>query len=391
MNLSPRIRALIVSLIQGTATGITFATYAPFLRENGLSHTQANLCNACYFITNAVLEIPTGILADHFGRRRCLLISYVLGTIGALVYGSSHTVLGFIASEIILAGSASLAGSTLESWLTESQAHHGIPEVQADRAQGHLQVVRQLSLVLVPFLGTLAWSHDKAYPWFIMAGLQALAFVLALVLLDNSGDSKPKHRLTLHQLQESCLVATKLPQVQLILLIGGGITFGISGANMQWQEHFTQLTGTKDSIAWIGGFLIGGGHVIGSLLSNLLFEKIPTRWLLILLPLLSGVFLLIASLPAIVPALTGFLFYEILIGSRKAIFTRATNECAEAGNRTTVQSLKNMPSHLAGALGLLINGLITDRSSILHGWIFASVCFMLVACAGFIISRPRKG
>ena len=47
-----------------------------FLRDAGLNYTQIGLLISFQLITQNILEIPAGILADSMGRRRTLMASF---------------------------------------------------------------------------------------------------------------------------------------------------------------------------------------------------------------------------------------------------------------------------------------------------------------------------
>ncbi|MDP2873640.1 MAG: MFS transporter [Bacillota bacterium] len=60
----------------------------PVIQEQwGLSKAQLGLLNSAFFLMYTLMQVPTGVLADRFGRRRLLLPGYLVHGLGAAVSG----------------------------------------------------------------------------------------------------------------------------------------------------------------------------------------------------------------------------------------------------------------------------------------------------------------
>ncbi len=85
---------------------------ALYYAENGLSDFDIFILQAIYSCSVALLEIPSGYLADVVGRKKTLLTGAILGTIGFVIYSVSHSFWGFVLAEIILGlGGSCISGS----------------------------------------------------------------------------------------------------------------------------------------------------------------------------------------------------------------------------------------------------------------------------------------
>ena len=73
-----------------------------FYQENGLSLRDVLTLQAIYSIAIIVLEIPSGYLADVWGRKNTIILGAILGTLGFAVYSFSYGFLGFLIAELIL-------------------------------------------------------------------------------------------------------------------------------------------------------------------------------------------------------------------------------------------------------------------------------------------------
>ncbi|MGX9347127.1 MFS transporter [Microbacterium sp. KNMS] len=64
--------------------------------EWGLSRTELGLMSTVFFLTYALMQIPTGYIADRFGRVRVVVVGYVLFGIGTILSGFASTFLIFL-------------------------------------------------------------------------------------------------------------------------------------------------------------------------------------------------------------------------------------------------------------------------------------------------------
>jgi len=88
------------------------AFFILFLIDQGLSFTQIGVLYAVREISINLLEIPSGILADTFGRRRALLISFTSYIASFVIFYFSHNFIFFLMAFILFgAGDAFRSGT----------------------------------------------------------------------------------------------------------------------------------------------------------------------------------------------------------------------------------------------------------------------------------------
>jgi len=104
---------------------IISAIYATYMIKHGLNLFEINVVNVTFFVTLFLCEIPTGVFADVFGRKKSFIIECSLISVGMFVYGCSDSILGFIFAEVISAVGATFHTGAFQSWLVDSLKHHG--------------------------------------------------------------------------------------------------------------------------------------------------------------------------------------------------------------------------------------------------------------------------
>ena len=88
-----------------------------FFLARGLSFTQMALLNTVYAVTAVLCDIPTGALADRFGRRRAMIAGALSMALGCFIDYRSHTFSGFALGEGLLALGLTLSSGADSAYL----------------------------------------------------------------------------------------------------------------------------------------------------------------------------------------------------------------------------------------------------------------------------------
>ncbi|MDF2731022.1 MAG: Major Facilitator Superfamily transporter, partial [Acidimicrobiia bacterium] len=115
---------LILLLLQTLAASLIWGINTLFLLDAGLSITEAFVANAGYTAGMVIFEVPTGVIADTFGRRT----SFMLGAATLLVTTAAYLGLWYLeapigwwilVSVLIGLGFTFFSGAT-EAWLVDA-------------------------------------------------------------------------------------------------------------------------------------------------------------------------------------------------------------------------------------------------------------------------------
>jgi len=152
-----------------------FAVHAPSLR-GGEDLVLVGIALGAYGLTQAMLQIPFGIAADRYGRKRVILAGLVLFATGSFVAAAAHDIWLTIAGRVIQGtGAISAAVMALAADLTrEEQRTKTMAMIGAS-----IGLVFALSLVLGPEL----YRKIGMGGIFALTGLLALAGIAVLYKL----------------------------------------------------------------------------------------------------------------------------------------------------------------------------------------------------------------
>lgn len=96
VNIKKQISALYLSSVLGNLS-LTGAWVA-ILAARGYSLVEIGFAETVFHITSLVFEIPSGVLADVFGRKTMLLVSSIMRMIGNIIMIASHNLFMVCAS-----------------------------------------------------------------------------------------------------------------------------------------------------------------------------------------------------------------------------------------------------------------------------------------------------
>lgn len=193
MNLSKENVYYGIILFMGVSINATGAYYVLFLRDIGLSFSQIALLNTVYMVMHVLIEYPSGVMADKYGRK----LTYVLGiTLHAVYYtgvGLSRTYIPIaIAYAVGGTGMAFISG-TLMAWMVD--------EVTKEKGRDHVKFVFGRVPVFTGIAGavsgiiaSLVVGYGLNMPFLAAGGFGFVTALLAVVLMnENYGSVKIRY------------------------------------------------------------------------------------------------------------------------------------------------------------------------------------------------------
>src|SRR5918995_3896875 len=123
---------LTLTLLSTLAASFIWGINTLFLLDAGLNTAEASTANAFFTAGMVIFEVPTGVVADTWGRRTSYLLgagTLLLSTLLYLMMWRAHASLpGWaIASILIGLGFTFFSGAT-QAWLVDALAFAGVKE-----------------------------------------------------------------------------------------------------------------------------------------------------------------------------------------------------------------------------------------------------------------------
>lgn len=383
------------SLLFSMATVLSLVYH---LEVVGLNALELVLVGTVLETSCFLLEIPTGVVADLYSRRRSVLIGVFLYGMGFVLEGALPWFAAVLLAQVVWGCGDTFISGALEAWIASEERDRSMDQVflrggQMGQAGGVLGVV----------LGTLLGNLDLRLP-IVTAGL--LYLILGLVLLRIM----PETNFTPVREEENSLLADMMGLFKVnlrfikgvpVLLALLAITFcgGLAseGFDRLSTAHFLEDTiipslGLLNSVTWFGIMrLLGSG--LGIFASQVLIaylEKRGTASRTGLVLFTSAGYILGLTLFALGKRfwfmMAVFLLTGLMRSLKEPILAAWMNEHVEEKMRATVFSTNGQMDAFGQILGGPLVGLVAQQVSVSWGLLCTALLLLpalvLVPVAG---------
>lgn len=163
----------------------------PFFMDWGkISFFQIMILQSWFVVWVFLLEVPTGAVADRFGRKASLVASSVVWIIGLVVYTSKPDFLIFLLGEFILAVGMSLSSGAAEAFVYDSLKEAG-EEKRSKNVLGRFGSFEMAGLmVTAPIGGFIAATLGLRYAFLLMVIPFSAACLIALTFKEPKAEKK---------------------------------------------------------------------------------------------------------------------------------------------------------------------------------------------------------
>lgn len=337
-----------------------------YLYRVGLNYVQMFTLEAIFSFFVFVLEIPTGVVADRFGRKLSLMLGALTFGAAFLVFSVTHSYPILIGAEILCAVGMTLMSGADRALLYESLKETGM-EPEAGKINARYDAAGTAGMFLAFPLGTL----------FAGSGLVSYDSALGLVFA-ATGVSIIFSGLTLFFVRETSRVRTHGSALRAGVdgfrfifkkpaLTSFSLNYAIVSALTFFMFWFYQsLLMKNDFPVSFQGFIPAGfnlGAMLLLLATGVIQNKIGTKTALFLSSLIPGLLYLgVFFVPGLPMALTAIFGVTMLKMFRAPMLATLMNTHIEDSNRATVLSGVSMMERILTTAFYPLAGLLTDIS-----------------------------
>lgn len=330
---------------------VVVPVFVPLLQGYGLSMSQVLQTQAIFALTTALCEVPSGYVADVWGRRPAILFGSVLNGLGFLSLLWADSFVDFLVYEAILGvGFSLISGADLallydtEVYLQERDLPGG---AGAGKSLSRLISVEAAAAGVAGIVASLIllWSLDAVVILQAVVGFTPLLLGAALVEVPRPA-GQGSHRDNARRILELLLFGRPV----VLWTVFAICLFGLLGLYVFWSyQKYWEFQGIP--LAWFG-YLWAAFALTVSLMARYtpaLEQRLGTRTLLSLIAVLPVVGLLgMACSPGWIGVLFGFA-NQVSRGMSMSLFYEALNRRVPGDFRATVNSLVSL-----GIRGLFI-------------------------------------
>ncbi len=377
-------------------TGI-FSVIMPFwviyFNNKGFSYTQISVALSMVFISPLLFDIPTGAIADYFGRKISVCISYLsIAIFMALVPFADNFIL--LASLFFLWGIfETLHTGADEAWVVDLLHKNRRKDLVHEFYVKHVSI-GSIGAITAPLLGSLiVFFFNMDYLWYIQ-GIGLFITTVILIFFAKENFIRPRFRLrqafrkTYKNSKDGIVYAKNHPVVFYLLMaiIFVSLSHGLS--LIAWQPMY-QASGIN--IASFG-VIYSLSYVVMAITPFLAktyltrFKHVKNALRLTLLGVILLSFSLLISINKIFVVAASILIFSLI----------TLNSTAESSYfqsfvmpklRATIGSIKSMAMRIGSAVAMILGGILLDTIGPRNTIVYSS---LVLLAAVFYYGRIKE-
>jgi len=349
----------------------------------GLTLTEVMILQSWFTFSIFALEVPTGVVADLWGRKASLILSAVISVAGFVVYALVPNIWLFILGEFLLA-----LAFTLRSGAAEALLYDSVPEATAKKALSRNGSLVLIGLSIGPVVGSLLLNWVEPQHLMLLTAIPfAIMIILGLLLTEPKLAKHEDTSLQFWQILVSGIQFFVRHPTLRSLAIDMGVVAAISKMMIWLYQPLLQQQGVP--VTWYGPILavaVAIEVVAMNFYSHLASKGKSVHSILFWSGLLPAVGLLIAGFSTVWWLSVLGMLLTVGIGmSRKPFFSGLFNEHISSAQRATVLSAIAMSSQLMLIPLNPVVGFVGDKS--VQGVLVA----LGIGLLGFVVWERVKG
>ena len=356
----------------------THGIWILFLISRGSTYIEVGILEMIFHISSLVMEVPTGVIGDLYGRRT----SRLLGILSYFIYIGIILMTNnmfFLVIAFIICGMS----YTFESGSSDAMVYDSLKEIGKEnsfmKVNGIKEVIYQTASVLVLLLTGWLLSDKFQLNYILTIIMFLIAFFIIFLMKEtklphNLAGLKFKQRMNEHFVK-TWKVITSSKRLTLLIIIGALLLAPVTSLFIWAQDYFTT---NGYSNAWMLYFLAihSIASAIGGFMASWIERKFGERRMLIVIPMLLAVcFWLTLS------AKIGFVGF-IVVGFLESIFYVVLidyiNRMIPSETRASVLSFLGMSFSMVMIFIFPVMGLIGQLSKLWFGYLFVAIIVTIV-------------
>lgn len=331
-----------------------------FFQEHGLSLTEVMLLQGIYSLSVALFEIPSGYIADIFGRKQTIVFSTIFSFIGYLVFSFYGGFYAFAIAQILVGiGGSLMSGSDsalIYDTLLETESKSSYTKIE-----GRNYAIGNFSEALAGVLGGFLAVSSIYLPIYVQTTILFFSIPIALTLVEPTMHEENKLDRSFKAIME-VVKFSMVDSKKLRWLIIYSSAMGVATLSMAWfAQPFFKEVGVP--LAYFGILWAGLNFSAGLTSFNAhQFDKKENNYkMLIYLSLAMFIsFVLLGFNNSMYGLFFIFIIY-LLRGIVTPILRNAINVNTTSNKRATVLSIRSFIIRISFAICAPILGYIAEN------------------------------
>lgn len=353
---------------------LTQGIWMLYLASLGLSLFEIGLMETIYHLTSFTMEVPTGIIADLYGRKFSRVLGRLFNVFAVLIILLGQNVYWFALSFICTA-----IGNNLESGAGEALIYDSLVQLKQEdsfmKINGIKEVFQQssstIALLLGGFLATI--NYSLVYVYALIISCITLAQTFSFQEPDHGKIVKESNtfKTLAKQLITSIQVLRKDHKIA-ILIIFSEVFAVFYTSEFFYIQNLMKLSGNSEFVIGIILALGSVGGALMALLTHRLAKIFNAEQLLIAFPLIAIVAFWLINVQNFIGF--AFIVLSIIEGGMFITISDYINRLIPSEQRATILSFQSMLFSLLMIVVFPLIGKIGDLANLRFAFIIIAIC-----------------
>jgi MFS family permease len=366
-----------------------------FYQQRGLSFSKIMLLQSFYYFAKVLSEVPTGALADRFGRKKSLVIGSFFHSFAYLLIFLSHSFVLFNLGEIIAGISMSFAYGADSALAYDTLKSLG-REKEYQKIEGNGHSMRLLSFAIFAPIGGLLATLNLALPYLASSIVIFFSGVLALTFIEPQKEGSKVEKLKgsrfevrkkyYHEIGKSLNLMLDEKKI-LWLVLFFSLVFLATRLGFWTYQPYMKKVGIPLSLF---GVVFACFHLFAAVVSKYadrIEKTLKENLTLMIMPFLVIVSFVLMSRFLFLWSVSFILFQQVSMATHEPILKNYLNRHIPSDVRATMLSVQNMAGNLLFAVTAPFLGSFVDKFRLENALlIFALVVIIL----SILLWRFRK-
>lgn len=380
----PEYAYYVAEALTAASPAMVASVYVIFLLSRGLNFKQVAIVDGFYMAVSAIVDFPTGGMADKYGRGLMAGLGNLFMALGLLSYGMSRSFPQFLLSEGLAAVGFAFYSGALEAWLVDSLK--GCKrEGDVSKVFGTTGLLSFIVSSISSFIGgaIAEFGQEKAFLAGSATSFAGSLFVFLVIGRARIDAPERKERAYLSYLKRGLKITFENIVIKGLLVVLAFIALAIPSFTLTWAPRLKELgasmwlLGATSSILFASAGL--AQYLGGRLVRRFGLKKVAFVGTLFI----SLSFTLMALSPSLAIFIASALLFEVGYGLRLPPIRTWFNRAVPSEERATVLSLRSTLLRPLSIIGMMIMGALSDWRGICVTYLWGLLislpaCFILL-------------
>lgn len=332
--------------------------YALFFLHQGLSYSAVLLLYAVDNLLQTAVEIPSGVLADRWGRKPVLLLGAVMQAAGFFLIAFGDHIGWYILAMALHGTALAFVSGSDAAFLYDSLLAAG-REREFRRIEGRAYMFNLIGWGAGGLLGGLLAAKSLALPYILSGLASVLAFFVMAVCAEpprtETYDDAPL------SLLKDALNAVRRNGLIRSIIVYSSLIFGLLLVMHKFSQPYLERAGIGLEYFGVIYFIWLMVAAVSSNYSERVGDALGLRTYFVLLPIITGGVIIYLGLMQNVLGVAVAVLYQFVWGSLRPQMYQVINHEAETSARATLLSMSGFGMSIVYIVVAPIIGWIADR------------------------------